>query len=721
MNINYHYFTVKTLSRKAGFSEEEAQEIAYYSQQIDDFILYTPLFLENAPPQFFIDNSLAKKEENIWVFLPCTTGISVVFSVIPLVQRQTLLPFHFISASSIPSGKFPDASECRCVNADQDPNALINQLLQDIIKSAIKERESSKEGLSSKTLMSIGMILHTFADTYSHHNYSGLDGWANRTLIKKAFDQRTQKEMDDLLKYFYQNVSPSIGHENAGHVPDICSFDITLELYGTADGKKVISDTRNNDQLFLGCSRHIIDALCSIFGTSSISDAEWNNFSKRLASAQYVDEENDSDKLSEHWKNVFPEYEYSYDKRTEFKIEFLDKEADNSLLTDHKLSKDDLFDIYHELGSSARNKLSITARNVPVSFFDYNELAYRHVYSVIGSYRAVETFPESPAPISADGWKPETTFGYLVVTAGFEYDPQQDIIYSTMYNVQRSLGYCELYDQSSVMMACIIDSEPIYFTYGMYDWMIELWKGQYGIETGAEIGIYRRKKDKSLGFIEKYITGKMFDCVPDDARMNMTLQLFKGDKLILHREALHWWLTGFQWGLINEPEDVRMKGSLEFPNQEMLDLFKAAMEKMNYNPEISGLVVSFEFNKPYSEQPKSRECARKFIFPLDVKMVNSYNEMKLKLNIHSNDPNEIDRAIIKTEDAEARALYKRLCDYFRSYRNSAEWKKHVSNPTMISQVFMRLKSIVHGQKEKMSSDWLIKAANEFAEKKRKGV
>ena len=36
----------------------------------------------------------------------------------------------------------------------------------------------------------------------------------------------------------------------------------------------------------------------------------------------------------------------------------------------------------------------------------------------------------------------------------------------------------------------IIDAYPVYFDYQDKTWMIEFWRGQYGINTGAEIGVY---------------------------------------------------------------------------------------------------------------------------------------------------------------------------------------------------------------------------------------
>ena len=40
----------------------------------------------------------------------------------------------------------------------------------------------------------------------------------------------------------------------------------------------------------------------------------------------------------------------------------------------------------------------------------------------------------------------------------------------------------------------VFDALPIYFDYRGRTWLIELWKGQYGINTGAELGIYHADK-----------------------------------------------------------------------------------------------------------------------------------------------------------------------------------------------------------------------------------
>ena len=79
--------------------------------------------------------------------------------------------------------------------------------------------------------------------------------------------------------------------------------------------------------------------------------------------------------------------------------------------------------------------------------------------------------------------------------AGFAYDRKEDIFYSLMDCWQREMGYCQLYDEGSSLFNMVMHCEPVRFSYAGKRWMIELWKGQYGITTGAEVGIYNTDQD----------------------------------------------------------------------------------------------------------------------------------------------------------------------------------------------------------------------------------
>ncbi len=248
-----------------------------------------------------------------------------------------------------------------------------------------------------------------------------------------------------------------------------------------------------------------------------------------------------------------------------------------------------------------------------------------------------------PTSLPKKIWHPLTFLGMGVNTAGFDYCCDQDIIYSTMYNYQRLLGYCDFYDDTSLLILSRIDSEVIYFDYEGYKWRIELWKGQYGIETGCEVGIYRRDSSQPLTEIEKKF-GALYACVPDSARLAISFELkTNSDQTVLTRKKQkHWWLTGFRWGSFEKPDNLHMNLSIEFTDSNMMDAFVTALTELGYT-EIKTMdnTVSFCFAKPKSKQPSTQEEFGDLILLINKSLVNCYNLLKEDLGIKTNDPNTI--------------------------------------------------------------------------------
>lgn len=79
----------------------------------------------------------------------------------------------------------------------------------------------------------------------------------------------------------------------------------------------------------------------------------------------------------------------------------------------------------------------------------------------------------------------------LIEPFGYTYIPCQDIFSTTIDAPQRAFGYTALYDYYAPRFGMVFDCLPIYFDYGGRTWLIELWKGQYGINLGCEVGIYK--------------------------------------------------------------------------------------------------------------------------------------------------------------------------------------------------------------------------------------
>lgn len=258
---------------------------------------------------------------------------------------------------------------------------------------------------------------------------------------------------------------------------------------------------------------------------------------------------------------------------------------------------------------------------------------------------------ESGTAAAPGTWTPQSELAHAVDAAGFRYDPTQDIIYSTMYPLQRSFGYCYAYDAAALGMNAIIDCEPIFFDYGGKSWMIELWKGQYGIETGAEIGVYTRSGTApSYYAILDATVGKrsndpdpshsrFFDCAIDSDRLRMSWVLHRNGTMLFSRGSeRHWWLTGFKWGLHSEPEELTMNISIECLDATMTAAFTTALASLGYSVQTTGNTVSFVFDTPRTYQPRAAVPALvAAVRAQNQQLVAAYNS----LGLTSNDPNTV--------------------------------------------------------------------------------
>ncbi|MGB8454968.1 MAG: DUF4474 domain-containing protein [Anaerocolumna sp.] len=190
---------------------------------------------------------------------------------------------------------------------------------------------------------------------------------------------------------------------------------------------------------------------------------------------------------------------------------------------------------------------------------------------------------------------------------GFAYYPPQDYFYSIMYGWQSEYGYCELYDEGSAGLSMIIDCEPIYFNYGGKKWLIEFWKGQYGMNSGCEIGIYTTT-GPNLN-IPGIFNGTFYYCASKEDHLDLAFSLMKNGKEIFHRKELHWWLTGFKLGEFSWPNELTVNNEITLKDSEMRDAFVGGLLKAGYSISdltIRGNTVSFVYDVPHSRQPKSR-------------------------------------------------------------------------------------------------------------------
>jgi hypothetical protein len=250
-------------------------------------------------------------------------------------------------------------------------------------------------------------------------------------------------------------------------------------------------------------------------------------------------------------------------------------------------------------------------------------------------------------------WTPTTPLGHAVYAAGFVYDPDQDIIYSRMDALQRNFGYAFGYDAAAPAMNAIIDCEPIFFDYDGKHWMIELWKGQYGLETGCEIGVYTRPigstspvyalLDATIGRRpgDSVASHNLFyDCASDADRLELSATLRRnGTELFTRGPEVHWWLTGFRWGVLSDPTELSVDVAITLKDAAMRDAFLAGIAGRAYaNLNVSATTVSFTFEQPFAvPQPTIPAPVRASVDATNHEIVTAYNA----LGFANNDPNQV--------------------------------------------------------------------------------
>lgn len=243
---------------------------------------------------------------------------------------------------------------------------------------------------------------------------------------------------------------------------------------------------------------------------------------------------------------------------------------------------------------------------------------------------------------------------------GFGYYEAQDLFYSRRNGWQRNCGYCQLYDEGSATLSMIIDCEPIYFEYAGKNWLIEFWKGQYGMTTGCEIGIYNTTdpiRYNKLGYVSTF-----YDCAEDKDQIYMSFTLRKANSILLQRSEPHWWLTCFKLAEYSYPSELLMSSEITLKDSTMKDAFVEGMIKAGYTTSdltIRGNSVAFTFDKPKNRQPLTRTPIIEFIMQTN----NFRNCLAYNMATKYIADNTLDRLFFVKEQAPK--LYRKIMDIGR--------------------------------------------------------
>lgn len=183
----------------------------------------------------------------------------------------------------------------------------------------------------------------------------------------------------------------------------------------------------------------------------------------------------------------------------------------------------------------------------------------------------------------------------LVEPLGYNYYSKQDIFSSRLDAWQKDFGYGAIYDRGAPYFNMVFDSYPVYFDHDGKTWLIEFWKGQYGIDTGSEVGIYHT--DHIIPPAARKLT--IFHAASNEEMPEITMRLRRRGCPIAALQKEHWWLTIFSMGLFSRPKELSVDITLRFHDLSMRDAFLDALLASGHDPDDIDVMytsVSFTFH-----------------------------------------------------------------------------------------------------------------------------
>jgi hypothetical protein len=267
MQTDMHYYATYAMARSAGFREDIARTIATAAEYVDDS-----------------DEVKVTTKDGFKIHSEPTAHhpVNLPANIDPADQKRTWVPFHFI-----PGGKGATLEEKLVCQTDSE---IARKVIENTLSSVSLERRFS--------VPLLGILAHSYVDTFSHYGFSGIASRVNlvdpdsfkfecSTALKAALPTRIN---DFLAKYAigpFANSIVRLGHGSVATYPD--QPFLTWEF--TYSDPKRPSGRRENQKTFLaGCRRlheTFVDAR-KCFSNAHDEDAAYRSFPEMEAAVKEV-------------------------------------------------------------------------------------------------------------------------------------------------------------------------------------------------------------------------------------------------------------------------------------------------------------------------------------------------------------------------------------------------------------------------------------------------
>ncbi len=168
------------------------------------------------------------------------------------------------------------------------------------------------------------------------------------------------------------------------------------------------------------------------------------------------------------------------------------------------------------------------------------------------------------------------------------YEHNEDGNYYYLSDENYDYSYYYFYDEVAPAGAMIIDQVQIPFEYEGKNWLIQLWKGQYGmILLGSDIGVFTA--DKNADGIEDY------SFATDDDRLEIKLNCSRKintefEELFALDSAKHCFANGYSKGQLTDYttplSELKTYSEITFKSEEMAILFANGLKNAGFRESV---------------------------------------------------------------------------------------------------------------------------------------
>ncbi len=247
MKIDAHYYAVLGFCRALGFDKESAGTIAYASQFVDDARI-NHVVIEGPIPEGVRYDTI----DGVPSFFNMATCHS--YARIKTFHYEAMIhntaAFHFVPGCR---GK-GFGKQMRCKESGPVMSALLNEVMEE------------------DDLVRLGVVLHAYADTFSHQGFSGLLSQVNdidrleilgNSGILRDRARQGLRRLREVVSRWGDWVIPAYGHAQALTFPDLpylrwsYRYDYSDECADTRKSSGVIENRARYRRAFMGMTRYL--------------------------------------------------------------------------------------------------------------------------------------------------------------------------------------------------------------------------------------------------------------------------------------------------------------------------------------------------------------------------------------------------------------------------------------------------------------------------------